>query len=156
MEFGLVLWWTSKTFRELVFIYIYNNEIKLEIISNKIYDMWTFIWWKVDTFFSKVHFILKKTWFILKFCKYVLINEFYKNKSFNGKKSLGINALLLLHYQKNSGFKKNTKEMDFQNCKFLLFLIHPNMHLPWLETIPTRATFYTPRKSFKKLYLQMG
>ncbi len=30
--------------------------------------------------FSKVHFILKKTWFILKFCEYVLINELYKKK----------------------------------------------------------------------------
>jgi hypothetical protein len=36
----------------------------------------------------------------LKFCEYVLINELYKNKKFNGKKSLGINALLLPNYKK--------------------------------------------------------
>ncbi len=27
------------------------------------------------------------------------------------------------------GFKKNTKEMDFQICKFLLFLVHSTMYL---------------------------
>jgi len=37
----------------------------------------------------------KQTWFILKICKYVWINELYKNKKINGKKSLRINALLL-------------------------------------------------------------
>jgi hypothetical protein len=56
---------------------------------------------KNNHIFSKIHFILKKKWFILKICKYVLINELYKNKSFNGKNSLGINALLLPNYKKH-------------------------------------------------------
>jgi hypothetical protein len=40
-----------------------------------------------------------------------------------------------MHYcylitKKNSRLKKNTKEMDFQNCKVLPFFIHPTMYLP--------------------------
>ncbi len=123
MDFGLVLWWTSKTFRELVFIFKCTNEIKLEIvwfISNEFYDLWTSICWKTGTFFQKsIHYFFK--WFILKCCKYVLINELYKNKSLNGK-----NFLESLHYcyltTKNiSGFKKNTKGLNFQIHKFLPF-----------------------------------
>jgi hypothetical protein len=57
---------------------------------------------KKGTFFQKFISSWKKTWFILKFCKYFLINELYKNKSFNGKNSLGINALLLFNYKKNA------------------------------------------------------
>jgi hypothetical protein len=49
--------------------------------------------------FLKSPFHLEKKRFILKFCKYVLINELYKNKKFNGKKLLGINALLLPNYK---------------------------------------------------------
>jgi len=60
MDFGLVLGWTSKTLRELVFISKFNNEIKLEMvwfISNEFYDLWTFIWWKISTFSqSPFHF----------------------------------------------------------------------------------------------------
>jgi hypothetical protein len=133
MDFGLVLWWTSKIFKELIFIFKCNNKIKLEMvwyISNEFYDLWTLIWWKTSTFFQKSISSLKKPWFILKFCKYVLINELYKNKNFNGKKSLGINALLLPDYKKHFRAQKNTKEMDFQICKFLPFLVHPTMHLP--------------------------
>ncbi len=50
---------------------------------------------------------------------YVLINDLYKNKSFNGKKLIVINALLLYNYKKHFGAKKNTKETNFQICKFL-------------------------------------
>jgi hypothetical protein len=53
MDFGLVLWWTSKTFWEFAFIFKCNNEIKLEMvwfIYNEFYDLWTFIWWKIGTF----------------------------------------------------------------------------------------------------------
>jgi hypothetical protein len=32
MDFGLVLWWTSKKFGEMVFIFKCNNEIKLEMV----------------------------------------------------------------------------------------------------------------------------
>jgi hypothetical protein len=46
------------------------------------------------------------------------------------EKSLGINALLLPNYKKHFEAKKNRKEMDFQMCKFMLFLVHPTMHLP--------------------------
>jgi hypothetical protein len=63
----------------------------------------------------------------LKFCKYVLINELYKNKIFNGKNSLGINALLLPNYKKHFGAQKNTKKMDFQILK-LLPLFGPPYH----------------------------
>jgi hypothetical protein len=42
-------------------------------------------------------------------CEYVLINELYKNKKFNGKKSLGINALLLPNYKKHFRAKKIIK-----------------------------------------------
>jgi hypothetical protein len=117
MDFGLVLWWTSKTFRELVFIFKWNNEIKLEMvwfISNEFYDLWTFIWWKTCTIFQKSISSWKITWFILKFCKYVLINELYKNKSFNGKKSLRINALLLPNYKKHFGAKKKQRKWIFK------------------------------------------
>ncbi len=60
-------------------------------------------------FFQKSISSWKKTWFILKFCKYVLINELYKNKNFNGKKSLGIDALLLLNYKKHFGAQRKNK-----------------------------------------------
>jgi hypothetical protein len=88
MDFGLVLWWTSKTFRELVFILKCNNKIKLEMvwfISNEFYDLWTFIWWKISTSFQKSISSWKKTWFILKIYKYVLINDFYTNNFFLGR-----------------------------------------------------------------------
>jgi hypothetical protein len=133
MDFNLVLWWTSKTFRELVFIFKCNNEIKLEMvwfISNEFYALQTFIWWKKAHFFKSPFHLEKKTWFNLKICKYVLINELYKNRSFNGKKSLGINALLLPNYRKHFGVWKKTQEMDFQICTFLRFLVHTTMHLP--------------------------
>jgi hypothetical protein len=47
----------------------------------------------------------------LKICKYILFNEFYKNKFFNEKNSLGINALLLANYKKTflGSKKKHTK-----------------------------------------------
>jgi hypothetical protein len=51
----------------------------------------------------------------LKFCKYVLINELYKNKSFNGKKSLGINALLLPNYIKHFEAQKKYKGNGLSN-----------------------------------------
>jgi hypothetical protein len=70
----------------------------------------------------------------LKFCKYVLINELYKNKSFNGKKSLGINALLFPSYKKHFKAKKNTKEMDFQIRKFLS-LFGPPYHALTLSKV---------------------
>jgi hypothetical protein len=37
----------------------------------------------------------------LKFYKYALINELYKNENVNENKMLGINALLLFDYKKN-------------------------------------------------------
>jgi hypothetical protein len=79
--------------------------------------------------FSKVHFILKK------YCKYVLINELYKNKYFNGKKALGINALLLPNYKKHFKAKKNMKEMEFQIHNFMPLFgpPYPTMHLPYLK-----------------------
>jgi hypothetical protein len=43
---------------------------------------------KTKHIFSKVHFILKKKWFILKICKYVLINELYKKKKLMEKSHL--------------------------------------------------------------------
>jgi hypothetical protein len=104
MEFGLVIWWTPKTFRELVFILKCNNEIKFEMVwfmSNEFYDLWTFIKWKTSTFSQKSFSSWKKTWFILKFCKYVLINWLYKNQIFNGKKSFGINVLFPPDYKKH-------------------------------------------------------
>jgi hypothetical protein len=118
MGFGLNLWWTSKTFKELVFIFKCNNEIKLEMVwftSNEFYDLWTFIWWKTSTFFQKSISFWEKTWFILKFCNYVLINELYNNKNFNGKKLLWINALLLPNYKKHFEAKKKYKGNGLSN-----------------------------------------
>jgi hypothetical protein len=101
MDFGLVLWWTSKTFKELV---LFLNVIMKS--SLKWFDLWTFICWKIGTFSQKsISSWKKKTWFILKFCKYVF-NELYKNKSFSGKKSLGINTILLPNYKKHFEVKK--------------------------------------------------
>ncbi len=68
--------------------------------------------------FSKNHFILEKKRFIFKFCEYVLINELYKNNTFNGKKSFGINALLLPYYKKTFWGLKQI-QMDFQILKFM-------------------------------------
>ncbi len=102
MDFGSVLWWTSKTFGELVFILIIIMQSSLKWFDSYLMNLWSMDFYLVKNkhIFSKVHFILKKTWFILKFCKYVSFNEFYKNKIFNEKKSLGINALLLPNYKK--------------------------------------------------------
>jgi hypothetical protein len=134
MEFGLVLWWTSKTFRELVFILKCNNEIKLEIVwftSNEFYDLWTFIWWKIGTFFQKTISSWKKTWFILKFCKYGLINELYKNKNFNGIFLIGIDTLLLHNYKKYFGVQKQIqRKWTFKFINSYYFLVHLTMHLP--------------------------
>jgi hypothetical protein len=79
--------------------------------------------------FSKVHFILKKTCFILKFCKHVLINELYKNKSFNGKSLLESMHYCYLTTKNTLGLKKKKREMEFQIRKFMLFLVHLTMHL---------------------------
>jgi hypothetical protein len=49
----------------------------------------------------------------------------YKNKKFNGKKSLGINALLLPNYKKHFKAKKKKKEIDFQIRKFMSLLGPP-------------------------------
>jgi hypothetical protein len=71
---------------------------------------------------------------MLKFSKNVLINEFYKGKNFNGKKLLKINALLLPNYKSHlkleKKYKGNGPKIDIQICEFLLFLVHPTMHLP--------------------------
>jgi len=70
MDFGLILWWTSKKFRELVFTFTCNNEIKFEMfwfMYNEFFDKWIFIWWK-HTHILKSPFHLEKKWFILKFC----------------------------------------------------------------------------------------
>jgi hypothetical protein len=48
----------------------------------------------------------------LKFCKYVLINELYKKKKINGKKSLGINALLQPNFRV---LKKKNKGIGLSN-----------------------------------------
>jgi hypothetical protein len=68
---------------------------------------------KIKHIFSKVHFILKKTWFILKFYKYVWIIELYKNENVNEKKVIGINALLLSDYKKTKLTQKKEFKMDF-------------------------------------------
>jgi len=133
MNVGLVLWWTSKTFRELVFIFKCNNEIKLEMVwfvSNEFYDLWILIRWKTCTFSQKFISSWEKTWFILKFCKYVLINELYKNKSFNGKSFLESMHYCYLSTKNILRLKKNTKEMDFQIHKFLPLFVRLTMHLP--------------------------
>jgi hypothetical protein len=78
MDFGLVLWWILKKFKNLILILKCNNEIKIErfwFIFNEAYELSTFIWWKTNTFFSKVHYIWKKIKIMLKFNKNVLINE---------------------------------------------------------------------------------
>jgi hypothetical protein len=134
MNVGLVLWWTSKTFRELVFIFKCNNEIKLEMvwfISNEFYDLWTLIWWKTCTFFQKSISSWEKTWFILKFCKYVLINELYKNKIFNGKSCLESMHYCYLVQKTFWGSKKIQRKWIFKfinSCHFWSTLpcIYPN------------------------------
>jgi hypothetical protein len=51
----------------------------------------------------------------LKSCEYVLINELYKNKIFNWKKSFGINALLLPYYKKHFGVQKKYEGNGLSN-----------------------------------------
>jgi hypothetical protein len=75
-------------------------------------------------------FYLVKNKHILKFCKYVLINELHKNKSFSGKKLLGINALLLPNYKKHFGAQKKYKGNGLKFVNSYHFLVHPTMHLP--------------------------
>jgi len=84
-----------------------------------------------QTHFFKSPFHLEKKDIILKICKYVLINELYKNKSFNGEKSLGINALLLPNYKKNSWFKKIQRKWTFKFVNYCRFWSKPTMHLPY-------------------------
>jgi hypothetical protein len=55
----------------------------------------------------------------LKICKYVLINELHKNKSFYEKKLLGTNALLLPNYKKHFDGKKQYKGNGLSNYKFM-------------------------------------
>jgi len=53
----------------------------------------------------------------MRFCKHVvtIYNELYKNKQFNEKKLLTIEALLLLNFKKTfQNFRKSTKKMDFE------------------------------------------
>jgi hypothetical protein len=48
-----------KKFKDLVLVFKCNNEIKIErfqFMSNEVYELLTFIWWKANNFFSKVHF----------------------------------------------------------------------------------------------------
>ncbi len=59
---------------------------------------------------------------------HVLINELYKGNHFNGIFFLKIDALLLFNYKKNSRFKKNTKEMNFQIKELLALFGPPTMH----------------------------
>jgi hypothetical protein len=114
------LWWTTKVSRDLILVFLYHNEIKIKIfwfISNEVHDLWTFYLMKIRHIFSKVHFILKKTWFILKFYNFFLINELYKNENINGKKSLHLNTLLLFDYPKKTKknwLKKIPNKMDFE------------------------------------------
>jgi hypothetical protein len=53
----------------------------------------------------------------------------------NGKKALGINALLLPNYKKHFKAKKNMKEMEFQIHNFMPLFgpPYPTMHLPYLK-----------------------
>jgi hypothetical protein len=96
MDFGLVLWWTFKKFRNLVLIFKSNNEIKIErfwFVSNEIYELWTFIWWKVNTFFQKSITSWPKIKIMLKFSKNV--------ESINSRRtqiSMEKKCLKLMHY----------------------------------------------------------
>lgn len=71
----------------------------------------------------------------MRFCKHVIIiyNELYKNKQFNEKKLLTIEALLVLSPKNKTfqNFRKNTKNLDFEMKElFPIFFIHPIPHLP--------------------------
>jgi hypothetical protein len=155
MDFGLVLWWTLKKFRGLVLILKCNNEIKIErfwFISNEMYELWTFIWWKTNTFFSKVHYILKEIKIMLKFNKNVLINALYTGKKISMEK----NCLKSMHYcylitKTISRLKKNTKEMDpkwtFKFVNSCHFLVQLTMHLPyqpiWIRDLLDQISYFT-------------
>jgi hypothetical protein len=64
----------------------------------------------------------------MRFCKHVIIiyNELYKNKQFNEKKLLTIEALLVLSPKNKTfqNFRKNTKNMDFE-MKELFPIFYP-------------------------------
>jgi len=64
MHFGLVLWWTLKYFRDLVFVFKCNNEIRLEGFYSYLMKFMSYellFGEKQTHVFSKAHYILKKT-----------------------------------------------------------------------------------------------
>jgi hypothetical protein len=69
----------------------------------------------------------------LKFCKYVLINELYKNKSFNGKKLLESMHYCYLITKNILGLKKKQRKWTFKFVNSCRFLVHLTMHLPYLK-----------------------
>jgi hypothetical protein len=91
----------------------------------------------------------------LKFCKYVLINELYKNKKFNGKKSLGINILLLPNYKKHFGAQKKYEGNSYHfwstvPCTYPCVNKKPN-HVHF--TVRTNHTF-EPTKDLLSKYIE--
>jgi hypothetical protein len=133
MDFGLVLLWTSKTFKELVLFLNVIMKSSLKWFDSYLMNFMLYGLWfgeKHAHFFKSPFYLERKHDLFWKIASMFLINKLYKNKSFNGKKSLGLNALLLPNYKKHFEAQKNTKEMDFQICKFLPFLVRPIMHLP--------------------------
>jgi hypothetical protein len=91
----------------------------------------------------------------LKFCKYVLTNEIYNNKIFNGKKSLGIDALLLPNYKKQYGAQQKYKgnSCHFWStlpCTYLCVNDKPNH-----EHFTTRTNHtFEPTKALLPKYLE--
>jgi hypothetical protein len=56
MNFCLVPWWISELVKDLILVRNYNNEIKIEkfwFISNEVYFLWAFIWWRNSHIFQK-------------------------------------------------------------------------------------------------------
>jgi hypothetical protein len=102
--------------------------------------------------FSKVHFILKKTWFILKFCKYVLINEFYKRIEVLMEKS----CLESMHYcyltTKNIlGIKRIQSKWTFKIVNsYHLWSTLPGIYPSWkpFPHMPPFAHQENPSKSY--------
>ncbi len=133
MDFGSVLEWTSKTFRELVFILNVITQSSLKWFDSYLMNfmIYGFLFGEKQTHFSQKSISSWKKHDL--FWNFAIM--FYLMNSTRIKVLMEKSLLESMHYcyvttKKHLWAQKNTKEIDFQNCKFLSFFIHPTMHLP--------------------------
>ncbi len=123
-----------KIFRDLVLVFKCNNEIRLKGFYSYLMKFMSYELLfdeKQTLFFFKSPLQLEKKLKMLKFSKNILISDLYKGKNFNGKKLVKLMHCCYLTTKTISRLQKKRKgngpKMDFQTCRFLVYL---TMHLP--------------------------